>query len=69
MKITIETTKEDDRNVAKRLVACDDAFGLLWDIDQKMRAFQKYEENKTGEEMIEELSGMIHDEGLLDLYN
>lgn len=65
MKITIE---EEDKIKAKRLVSCDDAFGLLWDIDQHCRGILKYDEKKTRDEALEEIREMIYESSLLDLW-
>lgn len=66
MKITIE---EKDKLKAKRILATDDAFSLLWDIDQKCRETIKYKEiSKETETVIQEIRDMIWEDNLLDLY-
>lgn len=67
MKITIEIEEDDQK--ARRLLSCDDAFSLLWNINGKLRGYLKYETKKTEEEIIEEIMEDIADTNLLDLYN
>ena len=66
MKITIE---ENDKIKAKRILAADDSFSLLWDIDQKCRETIKYKEiSKETETALQEIRDMIWEDNLLDLY-
>lgn len=66
MQVTIE---EKDLQKARRLLATDDVFSLLWELDQKMREYQKYGYGeKTIDDILDELRDMIHEENLLDLY-
>lgn len=74
MIITIE---EKDKLAAKRLLATDDVFYLLSEIDSFIRSKMKYtpsfkddkEEMIYYEEVLSEVRDMIHAENLLDLYN
>jgi hypothetical protein len=66
MKITIE---ENDKTKAKRILAVDDVFSLLWDIDQKCRDTIKYKPILNETEMaLQEIRDMIWNENLLDLW-
>lgn len=67
MKITIQ---EDDIDRAKRLVRCDDAFSLIWNLDAKMRGWMKYgvEDGKKYEDLLEELREDIYETNLLELW-
>jgi hypothetical protein len=65
MKITIE---EKDISQAKRLLSTDDVFGLLWDIDAKLRGYLKYGTELDKEQIMEEIRDMIGEENLLDLW-
>jgi len=65
MKITLE---ESDLNKAQRLLSCDEAFSLLYDIDQKLRGYLKYETKLTRDEIMEEVREDINESNLLDLY-
>ena len=65
MRITIE---EDNIDMAQRLTQCDNAFGLLWDIDMKCRDYQKYGTKKTKLEILAEIRELIQESHLMDLY-
>lgn len=69
MKITIE---EDNIEEAQRLLRATEAFGLLWDIDQRIRQYIKYEEGNEGcakpEKVLDEIREMIWEDKILDLY-
>lgn len=65
MKITIE---EKDNTKAKRLLSTDDVFGLLWDIDSKLRGYLKYGTELDKDQVMEEIRDMISEENLLDLW-
>jgi hypothetical protein len=66
MEIIIKTKDEDK---AKRLIHCDDAFRLIWEISQKLREYNKYQPDKTRDEIIDELNELIGEENILELYN
>ena len=65
MKITIE---EHDKQKAKLLMANDDAFTLLWEIDQYCRSQIKYAEKKDVDEILDTIRGMIWEDNILDLW-
>lgn len=67
MKITIQ---EDDIDKAKRIISCDEAYSLLWNLDQKMRGWVKYgvAENKSYQDLLNELRDDIGNSNLLDLW-
>ena len=67
---------EEDVDKAKRLLETDNAFGLLWDLDQHCRNIIKYEStcgsrkgDKARNKALEEIRDIINDSHLLDLYN
>ena len=60
--------KENDKQEAKRLLSCDLVFILISELDNKLRSYQKYETDKTRDEVIDELREMIHEDNLLDLW-
>jgi hypothetical protein len=57
-----------DKKKAKRILSTDDAFGLLWDIDNTLRGYLKYGTEKTASEIMEEIRNMIYQDNILDLY-
>lgn len=63
------TFQAEDNQEAKILLHASEAFGLIWDIDQKLRDYQKYDTEKTKDEIIEELRDMIHEDNILNFYN
>lgn len=66
---TFDFSDPEDRDNLKRVVFTDDAFGLLWDIAQDIRAFNKYGGEKTAQAKLDEINDAIHESGLLDMYN
>lgn len=67
MKITIE---EKDKLKAKRILAADDAFSLLWDIDQKCREVIKYQNvSEETANKIQEIRDMIWEDNILELFD
>ena len=65
MKITIE---ENDIEKAKRILNADDAFSLLWGIDNLLRGYVKHGTEKTREEVCDEVRDMICESGLMELW-
>lgn len=65
MNITIE---EKDIEKAKRILSTDDAFSLLWEIDQCCRSIIKYDEKIDRDESLAKIRDMISESNLLDLY-
>ncbi len=67
MKIIIQ---EEDKVKAERLIKCDDAFNLLWDIDQMCRNYIKYgiEKEKSKEDLLQEIRDTILNSNLLELW-
>ena len=66
MKITIE---EKDKNKALMLLRNDEALALLWELDQKLREYQKYDLEKSRDDVLDELRAMIWENNILDLWN
>ena len=75
MKITLTfDDANDDGNFemqkAQRCVRADEVFSLLWDIDQKCRAWLKWDDTitETEEKKLSEIRDEIAMTGILDLY-
>lgn len=52
-----------------RTIRCDEAYALLWDIDQMLRSKLKYETISESEASVyDAIRTKIADTGLLDLY-
>jgi len=66
MKVIIE---EENQEKAERLIRCDEAFSLIWNISQKLRDYNKNDTDKTRDEIINELNELITDNNILDLYS
>ena len=68
MRYTITTT---DRDEGARLLRSDDAFALIWDIDSKVKNWLNYgiPENKTNDELLEELRTDILESDLMRYWN
>ena len=69
LKITHEL-EEMDSDIAKRILFKDEAFGLLWDLEQAMRDYFKYgiKSKKNAELLMERMRKEIGESGLLDYY-
>ena len=67
MRYTVTTT---DKEEASRLTHADDAFALIWDIDQKLRAWSKHgiPENKTIEDLADEVRTDICNSRLMEYW-
>lgn len=66
---TFDFSDPEDRDTLKRVVFADDVFGLLWDIREGIRTFNKWGEGKkTAQEKLDEISDLIYESGLLDMY-
>ena len=67
MKITLEF---DDLEEAKIAIHSSDVFSKLWKIDQEMRSILKYDghADKGREDISEMVRSMIHEDGLMDIY-
>lgn len=63
------TFQAEDEHEAKILIHASEAFGLLWDINQKLRSYEKNDTDKTKDEIIEELREMIWEDNILNFYN
>ena len=57
-----------DKAEAKRMLAADDAFYLLLDIETTLRGYLKYGTKKNKQEIMEEVRNVINDSCLLELY-
>ncbi len=74
MTLNLDTTEEQDK--AERLLKADDAFSLIWDIDQYLRDIQKYgvsnmrqgKKDPSKDEVMEEVREMIAESNLMDLW-
>ena len=70
MKITFEITELEEQEKAERMLKADDAFCLLFGIDNYCRGIQKYDEGKpTKERILEDIREMIEESNLRDLWN
>lgn len=71
-EIIFKTVDEiDDNDKVKRLVFCDDAFSLLYDIKEKIRNYSKHEEwtNEKANNVLIKIREDIEESGLLQMYN
>jgi hypothetical protein len=57
-----------DKAEAKRMLAADDAFYLLLDIETTLRGYLKYGTKKNKQKIMEEVRNVINDSCLLELY-
>lgn len=71
MNVTMEVDTDDEvPSKAIRMMQCDDAYALLWDMDGTLRNWEKHgiPEGKTAETIVEDLRAMIADSDLLRLW-
>ena len=71
MKVTIEVDTDDEvPNKAMRMMQADDAFGLLWDMDEVLRNLDKHgiPEGKSAEDIVIEIRTMIAESNLMRLW-
>jgi hypothetical protein len=68
MRITLNLDENEEQDKAKRLLYCDDAFSLIWNIDQLCRNDLKYGSKKTKDEILEEIRNEINETNLLELF-
>jgi len=70
MKITIQTR---DSLKAERLLKVDEVFSLLWEVNERIRRFYKYEDGQvtgeTSDTVLKEIERAIQENNLLNLYN
>ena len=66
--LTFNLNNEDDITRHLRAIHADEAFSLIWDIDQKLRSVLKYNE-KVEEKDFEEIREMIYETKLMEMYN
>ena len=66
----IHELEEMDSDIAKRILFKDEAFGLLWDLDQAMREYFKHglRSKKNAELLMERMRREIGESGLMDFY-
>ena len=69
MKITFELDDVEEGEKAERLLRTDEVFSLLWDINEKLRSYEKYDTKKTRDEIIREIRERIWEDNILNLYN
>jgi hypothetical protein len=69
MKITFELDDVEEGEKAERLLRTDEVFSILWDINEKLRSYEKYDTKKTRDEIIREIRERIWEDNILNLYN
>jgi hypothetical protein len=59
---------EDTEKNLQMVIRYQEAFCIIWDISERLRAYNKHEENKTRDEIIDELNEIISENNILNLY-
>ena len=69
MKLRIDLDTElEDAYKAWRIIKCEAAFDLIWDISQICREAFDHEPDKLNEEYMQRIHDLITDSHLLELY-
>jgi hypothetical protein len=59
---------EDTEKNLQMVIRYQEAFGVIWDISERLRAYDKHETEKTRDEIIDELNEIISENNILNLY-
>ena len=59
---------EDTEEKIEMILRHREAFSVIWNISQKLRSYNKHETDKTRAEIIKELTEIIEENNILNLY-
>jgi hypothetical protein len=59
---------DDTEKNLQMVIRYGEAFSIIWDISERLRAYNKHETEKTRDEIIDELNEIICENNILNLY-